>query len=150
MQKMFLCNPFVLDNQTFALCADQKGFIRCEKGTKIKVISALYGRTDDKVCPYGNTNSRTCRSLTSQMKVKWSCNGYRTCHLYASDQIFGNPCSNVSKYLEVKYRCVKGPDACLKGNWIAFNCRNNNFVWKKNYQKIYEIKSKLTKYCLIF
>ena len=95
---------------SFALCADQKGFIRCEKGNKIRVKSAIYGRTDNKVCPGGNTNTRTCRSLTSEMKVKWSCNGYRTCHLHASSQIFGNPCMNVSKYLQVTYGCVKNPD----------------------------------------
>nr|XP_022319620.1 uncharacterized protein LOC111122262 [Crassostrea virginica] len=63
------------------------------------------------------------------MKVKWSCNGYRTCHLYASDQIFRNPCSNISKYLEVKYRCVKGPDACLKGKEIvAFSAYNKKHL----------------------
>ena len=96
-----------ISDQSFALCANQKGFIRCEKGSKITVISAVYGRTDNKVCPHGNINTRTCRSLTSEMKVKRSCNGYRTCHLHASNEIFGNPCNNFSKYLEVTYSCVK-------------------------------------------
>ncbi|XP_078319646.1 uncharacterized protein LOC111122203 [Crassostrea virginica] len=113
-------------DQTFALCADQMGFIRCEKGTKIKIISAVYGRTDDKVCPYGNTNSRSCRSLTSEIKVKWSCNGYNTCHLHASKQIFGNPCSNISKYLQVKYRCMKGPDGGKE--IVAFNAYIKNHL----------------------
>ena len=76
-----------ISDQSFALCANQKGFIRCEKGSKITVISAVYGRTDNKVCPHGNINTRTCRSLTSEMKVKRSCNGYRTCHLHASNEI---------------------------------------------------------------
>nr|XP_022290934.1 uncharacterized protein LOC111102473 [Crassostrea virginica] len=106
---------------SFALCADQKGFIHCEKGTKIRVKSAIYGRTDNKVCPGGNTNTRTCRSLTSEMKVKWNCNGYRTCHLHASNQIFGNPCKYVSKYLQVTYGCVKNPDG---KDQIAFNAYN--------------------------
>ena len=107
-------------DQAFAICADQNGFIRCEKGTKIKIISAVYGRTDDKLCPYGDTNTRTCRSLTSDIKVKWSCNGYKTCHLHASDQIFGDPCQNVSKYLEVKYRCIikEDQDTRVKGSFF--------------------------------
>ena len=109
-------------DQAFAICADQKGFIRCEKGTKIKIISAVYGRTDDKLCPYGDTNTRTCRSLTSDITVKWGCNGYKTCHLHASDQIFGDPCQNVSKYLEVKYRCIikEDQDTRVKGSLFMY------------------------------
>ena len=111
------CNLF---RSSICYLCRPKGFIRCEKGTKIKIISAVYGRTDDKLCPYGDTNTRTCRSLTSDIKVKWSCNGYKTCHLHASDQIFGDPCQNVSKYLEVKYRCIikEDQDTRVKGSFF--------------------------------
>ena len=144
MQHVSVQYVIVLD-QTFGLCADQKDFIRCEKGTKIKIISAVYGRTNDKVCPYGNTNSRTCRFLPSEIKVKWSCNGYRTCHLHASKQIVGNPCSNISKYLQVKYRCMKGPD----GGNCFLNWWHIEFCLKKTYLN-YDIKNKENKICLIF
>ncbi|XP_062580540.1 L-rhamnose-binding lectin ELEL-1-like [Saccostrea cucullata] len=94
-------------DQSFALCDGQKGFIRCTKGAKIQILSANYGRTDERVCPSGKINTRTCHLKSSEIKTKWNCNGYRTCHLQADAQQFGDPCQNSSKYLEVKYRCVK-------------------------------------------
>lgn len=97
-------------DQTFALCADQKGFIRCENGLKIKIVSANYGRTDDQVCPGGKTDRLTCRSKSSEIKVKWMCNGYAICHLHANDGHFGDPCPYIAKYLEFSYRCVKSID----------------------------------------
>ena len=106
----------LVPDPAFALCNGQKGFIHCGEGTKIKILSANYGRTDGDICPGGNTAARTCRSKTALNRVKWNCNGYRICHLHASNHLFGNPCVNVSKYLEVKYRCVKKSDGDLKGN----------------------------------
>lgn len=49
-------------DQTFALCAEQRGMIRCKNGLKIKIVSANYGRTDDQVCPGGKTDTLTCQS----------------------------------------------------------------------------------------
>ncbi|XP_062567155.1 uncharacterized protein LOC134229414 [Saccostrea cucullata] len=109
-------------DQSFALCGDQKGFIRCWRGTKIQIISANYGRTDRQMCPGGKSGTTTCRSKTSDLKVKWNCNGYQTCHLHAADQYFGDPCPDYSKYLEVKYRCVKSPNPQTNvKSIIAFN-----------------------------
>lgn len=108
---------FISVDQTFALCADQRGVIRCENESKIKIVSASYGRTDDKVCPGGKTNTITCRSKSSEIKVKRNCNGYATCHLQATNGYFGDPCANIFKYLEVRYRCVKNIDKEVKGRF---------------------------------
>lgn len=109
-------------DQTFALCDGQRGFIRCENGTKIRIVSANYGRTDDQVCPGGDTSTRTCLSKSSEIKVRWNCNGYSSCHLRASNQLFGNPCTNFSKYLEVKYSCIKILEKNMREKpIIAFN-----------------------------
>ncbi|XP_062605666.1 uncharacterized protein LOC134267483 [Saccostrea cucullata] len=97
-------------DQSFALCEGHKGFIRCLEGTKIQIVSANYGRTDSQVCPKSNSSTQTCRSKTSELKVKWNCNGYQTCHLHASNQNFGDPCPKYSKYLEIRYRCLKSPN----------------------------------------
>ena len=104
----------IVSDPAFALCDGQRGSIHCGEG-KIKILSANFGRTNGDICPGGNTVARTCRSKTALNRVKWNCNGYRICHLHASNQLFGNPCVNVSKYLEVKYRCVKKSDGDLKG-----------------------------------
>lgn len=71
-------------DQTFALCAEQRGMIRCENGSKIKIVFANYGRTDDQVCLGGKTDTLICRSKSSEIKVKWNCSGYATCHLHIS------------------------------------------------------------------
>ena len=97
----------LVPDPAFALWYGQRGSIHCGEGTKIKILSANYGRTDGDICPGGNTAARTCRSKTALNRVKWNCNGYRICHLYASNHFFGNPYVNISKYLEVKYRCEK-------------------------------------------
>lgn len=67
------------------------------------------------MCPGGGTSTRTCRSKSSEIKVRWICNGYSSCHLRASSQIFGNPCANFSKYLEIKYYCVSSFIKTMKG-----------------------------------
>ncbi|XP_062605665.1 uncharacterized protein LOC134267482 [Saccostrea cucullata] len=109
-------------NDTLTLCGGQKGFIRCWRGTKIQIISANYERTDRQVCPGSKSDTNTCRSKTSELKVKWNCNGYQTCHLHAADQYFGDPCPGYSKYLEVKLRCVKSSNPQVKADSIiAFN-----------------------------
>nr|XP_022316662.1 complement C1q-like protein 4 [Crassostrea virginica] len=115
--------------QAFTLCHGQRGSILCGEGTKIQILSANYGRTDGDICPGWNTAARTCRSKTALNRVKWNCNGYRICHLYASNHLFGNPCVNVSKYLKVKYRCVKKSDGDLKTKQIiAFNAYINKHL----------------------
>ncbi|XP_062581757.1 uncharacterized protein LOC134243507 [Saccostrea cucullata] len=115
-----ITHSFIQD-ESFALCDGQKGFIRCTKGTQIQILSANYGRTDEHVCPTGKIKTRTCHSKWSGIKTKWNCNGYTTCHLHAAVQHFGDPCPNYSKYLEVTYRCVKDPNAISHGRIIAFN-----------------------------
>lgn len=82
-------------------------------------------RTDDQVCPGVAISTRACLSKSSDIKVKWNCNGYASCHLRASSQIFGDPCANFSKYLEVKYNCVS--NFHLKG---ICHFKNYRCIWK--------------------
>lgn len=115
----------IILDQTFALCDGQRGFIRCENGSKIRILFANYGRTDDQVCPGVAISTRACLSKSSEIKVKWNCNGYASCHLRASSQIFGDPCANFSKYLEVKYNCVS--NFHLKG---ICHFKNYRCIWE--------------------
>lgn len=108
---------FDFHDQTFALCDGKRGFIRRENGTKIKIVSANFGLTDDQVCPGGNTSTRTCRSKSSETRVRWNCSEYSSCDLQALNQLFGNPCANFLKYLEVKYYCGK-----IKKKYEVFWC----------------------------
>ncbi|XP_076093540.1 L-rhamnose-binding lectin ELEL-1-like [Mytilus galloprovincialis] len=89
------------------VCEDELAYIKCSYPSKIKVSSAVYGRTTDRrICPHHSIRTTDCRSSTSDNKVKAMCNGKRICRVKADHRQFGDPCSGTYKYLEVKYECV--------------------------------------------
>ncbi|XP_063428913.1 L-rhamnose-binding lectin CSL3-like [Mytilus trossulus] len=89
------------------VCEDKLAYIKCPYPSKIKVSSAIYGRTTDRsICPHPAIHTTDCRSSTSDYKVKAMCNGKRICRVKADHRQFGDPCSGTYKYLEVKYKCV--------------------------------------------
>lgn len=104
IQKIFfMC---VYTGQSFVLCQGQEGYIQCGPGKAIRILSAVYGRLSDVICPSHHVGSLTCRAPSSTDHAKWSCNGYRRCSLFADSSVFGEPCSGVNKYLEVSFHCV--------------------------------------------
>ncbi|XP_056019808.1 cadherin-23-like [Ostrea edulis] len=92
--------------QSFILCQGQEGYIQCDAGKVIRILSAVYGRTSDVICPSHNVGSLTCQSHSSSDHAKWSCNGYGRCRMYADSSVFGEPCTGINKYLEVAFHCV--------------------------------------------
>lgn len=92
--------------QSFVLCQGQEGYIQCGPGKAIRILSAVYGRLSDVICPSHHVGSLTCHAPSSSDHAKWSCNGYRRCSLFADSSVFGEPCSGVNKYLEVSFHCV--------------------------------------------
>lgn len=92
--------------QSSVLCQGQEGYIQCGPGKAIRILSAVYGRLSDVICPSHHVGSLTCRAPSSTDHAKWSCNGYRRCSLFADSSVFGEPCSGVNKYLEVSFHCV--------------------------------------------
>jgi len=42
--------------------------------------------------------------------VKDKCNGKNFCEVEASNEVFGNPCGETHKYLEVQYHCQAGKE----------------------------------------
>ncbi len=59
-------------------------------------------------CPYYTThNDRIdCVSSNSQTIVQKQCDGGQTCRVLASNSVFGDPCPNTYKYLEIEFDCV--------------------------------------------
>ncbi|KAK2885414.1 hypothetical protein Q8A67_016251 [Cirrhinus molitorella] len=84
-------------------CEGTQSVITCEKGN-IAVHHANYGRRDTGVCPYILAIQHCYFPQTFSMRSR--CNGKRSCHLYASNAVFSDPCYGVPKYLEVTYSCV--------------------------------------------
>ena len=49
-------------------------------------------------------------SPDSDQMVKDKCNGKNFCEVEASNEVFGNPCGETHKYLEVQYHCQAGKE----------------------------------------
>jgi hypothetical protein len=104
IQKRYQC-----ENSTLKLC--------CLSNTILRIKSANYGRTSEKICTPFRRNrmfypdpSRNpylnCRSRNSFDIVKANCDGKPNCEIRAHNDVFGNPCLNIEKFLEVEYECV--------------------------------------------
>jgi len=88
------------------LCENKVKVISCEYPKKIAIIDAFYGRFSDKVCMDGDYKSNLrCKAKDAYGKIK-SCTHKTSCVLMAMSSIFGDPCTNVSKYLRVVYDCL--------------------------------------------
>lgn len=83
----------------------------CPIGKTIEVKYANYGRIGHNVCYRGGYRTaadriNNCYDETHTDLVKMLCDGHNSCVLYASDELFGDTCPGVYKYLQVKYGCV--------------------------------------------
>ena len=82
--------------------------IRCEKGGKIIVLSANYGRLNIYTCPFAKIGNVTnCRAPNSLDKVREMCQNQTSCTLIASNELFHpDPCPTIQKYLLVDRKSV--------------------------------------------
>ena len=65
-------------------------------------MSAYYGRkTGEHLCG-GKVSTTDCPGYSdSRAIIERECQGYRRCQLRASNSVFGDPCVNTKKYIEV-------------------------------------------------
>ena len=56
----------------------------------------------------GPSNVVDCAADGSQKKIEDLCNGKRKCTINPSYTVFSDPCFGTTKYVEVKYECIKG------------------------------------------
>ncbi|XP_060066268.1 L-rhamnose-binding lectin CSL3-like [Ylistrum balloti] len=87
-------------------CEKKKSTLSCRRGQVLDIVSANYGRTDPNTCYSRLIKTTHCSSSKSFYKTKTRCQGKRSCRLYSSNSVFGDPCRGTYKYLDVKYRCV--------------------------------------------
>ena len=72
----------------------------------LNITYANFGRTDFEICSHSNGNAIDCWSSNSTAIVTDICQERVICTLDANNSIFGDPCSGVSKYLEVHFECA--------------------------------------------
>lgn len=95
-------------NTTYA-CEGSQLTINCDQpGSEINVIRSNFGRFSISICnAQGILDwSVNCFSKNTVELIRRACNGQRQCLLQASTELFGNPCPNTYKYLEVHYECT--------------------------------------------
>ena len=85
--------------------------LSCDGGRNIRVLRANYGRISASVCPAGAASSGSwstrCIQPTTLRQVAARCSGAQaaSCSLAVTSRVFGDPCPDTPKYLEVVYTC---------------------------------------------
>eukprot|EP00058_Branchiostoma_floridae_P006984 XP_002592472.1 hypothetical protein BRAFLDRAFT_68958 [Branchiostoma floridae] len=118
----FICESTTTDA---TVCEHETMNLHCRPGEEISILRANYGRTSRNP-PCGGTSTLTsCRTQGSLDIVMEACQGERDCSVYASNTVFGDPCVDHKKYLEVEYICLKALSrgftvfAVQDGGWCA-------------------------------
>merc|ERR1712241_727857 len=82
----------------------------CEGDKVISVLRANYGRISNSVCGdnRGQDWSTRCIQPRTLREVTSRCSSHSSglCSLEVSSSVFGDPCPNTPKYLEVVYTCT--------------------------------------------
>ncbi|KAI8521466.1 hypothetical protein Bbelb_012200 [Branchiostoma belcheri] len=114
-----------VDTETATTCERDTLHLSCSAGKTLFIVEATYGRTSTShFCPC-STCRDDCRADTSLAAVRAACQGSQQCTVAASNDVFGDPCHGVQKYLEVSYRCVtdetcqEGSGASYRGEWFT-------------------------------
>lgn len=74
-------------------------------GKKIDILRANYGRWSTEGC--GGGTEVNCYSHKADTVVKSMCHLKDSCDIVVGPEIFDDPCKEIKKYLEVRYRCVE-------------------------------------------
>ena len=87
--------------------------LKCDANEVLQIRDANYGRLSVDYCQFGLYRKTNCRSPASLGMIKNTCNGMNLCTLNPSNEIYGNPCGIVVKYISVEYDCVKYVDLLI-------------------------------------
>ncbi|OWF43119.1 L-rhamnose-binding lectin CSL3 [Mizuhopecten yessoensis] len=116
------------------LCESKMKTIKCDAGDTIKIMSAMYGRKARSVCPHAAVSNLKCEAESSMVKVSQACDGKDKCVLSATNSVFGDPCGETFKYLDVQYKCntefllYKGNDTKTTGFYLGEGLGENHTV----------------------
>lgn len=92
--------------QSLYVCEHNTLTISCGDDEFIKIHDALYGRKSSSICSGTNAErSSDCEAENSVQIVKNECENKTKCAIRASNEVFGDPCVGIFKYLAVTYTC---------------------------------------------
>ena len=93
-------------SQEETVCERQSSTISCPGNQVVRINTATYGRLSKVICKRSDTSNTNCRANGVQSKVSSYCNGKSSCVLEAKNEIFGDPCFGIYKYLQVSFTCI--------------------------------------------
>ncbi|KAI8490048.1 hypothetical protein Bbelb_321180 [Branchiostoma belcheri] len=104
------------DTETAFSCEHGILHLSCSDGKTLFIVDATFGRTTNSYHHCHCSVCRTdCRSDVSLDVVRAACQGKHHCSVLASNDVFGDPCPLVQKYLVISYRCITGTGPKIGG-----------------------------------
>ena len=93
-------------------CNGNITWLQCAANNVIRIKDVMYGRLNSTVCSsMPNETTTQCKSQTALQALSPLCNGKKSCVLIPSTSLFGDPCPDVTKYVDVDYTCL-GKRSC--------------------------------------
>ncbi|XP_041461338.1 D-galactoside-specific lectin-like [Lytechinus variegatus] len=103
-------HPSLGTRLTARACEGRVLHIECPN--RILIDWAHYDRRNENTCRgafvWWSSDYDLCYETTGIAKqaVEVRCHGKQSCSVAAIDAVFGDPCPDTKKYLEVRYRCL--------------------------------------------
>ncbi len=119
VSKQDVCESCFTEN-TFAShgCYENITWLQCAANNVIRIKDVMYGRLNNTVCSsMPNETTAQCKSQTALQTLSPLCNGKHSCVLIPSTSLFGDPCPNVTKYVDVDYTCL-GKHSCRINSYV--------------------------------
>ena len=92
---------------TVLTCEDEEVNLGCPEGKVIRIVTAMYGRQNQKDClNWRRFTDTNCKSDQSVVAVKKRCEGKQTCNFTVNNKMFVDPCPGTYKYLTFEYQCI--------------------------------------------
>ncbi|XP_063399225.1 D-galactoside-specific lectin-like [Mytilus trossulus] len=86
------------------ICENQFLTIRCPIGYIIRIIESNFGRQGSTHCR-GRHADQLCYTAWTIQELGTHCYWRQKCTVFASTKIFGDPCTDVDRYLSLSYQC---------------------------------------------
>uniref|UniRef100_A0A673LUF7 L-rhamnose-binding lectin CSL2-like n=1 Tax=Sinocyclocheilus rhinocerous TaxID=307959 RepID=A0A673LUF7_9TELE len=126
--KYYTTNYICIPAETSVTCHGGYSYLKCENG-KIQINTANYGRTDKTTCSEGRPSEQlqntNCYSPNALAPVSKSCNGLKSCEVFATHTVFTDPCFGIYKYLAISYYCSS---LVCEHETSALNCDDGTVI----------------------
>ena len=106
------------------ICENDGLTFGCRLTYYINVVYAMYGRTRRDICVKSDVPTNGCKAAHSLQKlntfIEDKCGVKPSmCVIEASSNVFGEPCEDTDKYLEMAYTCAPREESMFTYNYTV-------------------------------